>query len=79
MLHLAKLAAEAFNFTKTNMSPWIFFSLFFKLYKWYQMAQSILYIQIKGTSNKSLIIIYLYPLLDFKNKKTKKYTSSIQF
>ena len=43
------------------------------------MAQSILYIQIKGTSNKSLIIIYLYSLLDFKNKKTKKYTSSIQF
>ena len=45
------------------------------------MAQIILYIQIKGTSNKSLIIIDLYPLLDFKNKKTKtkKYTSSIQF
>ena len=27
-------------FTKSNIPPWVFF-LFFKLYKWYQIAQDI--------------------------------------
>ena len=30
-------------FTKSNTSPWMFFT-FFKLYKWYQIAQNIAYI-----------------------------------
>ena len=30
------------NFTKNNTPPWVFFT-FFKLYKWYQIAQSITY------------------------------------
>ena len=34
----------ACNFTKSNIPPWVFFT-FFKLYKWYQMAQNITYIQ----------------------------------
>ena len=33
--------AEACNFTKSNSPPWVFFTFFFKLYKWYQIAQSI--------------------------------------
>ena len=32
-----------FNFTKSNTSPWVFFT-FLKLYKWYQIAQSISYV-----------------------------------
>ena len=28
------------NFTKINTSPWVFFT-FFKLYKWYQIAECI--------------------------------------
>ena len=31
------------NFTKSNTPPWVFFT-FFKLYKWYQIAQNITYI-----------------------------------
>ena len=32
-----------FNFTKSNNPPWVFFT-FLKLYKWYQVAQSLLYV-----------------------------------
>ena len=34
--------AGACNFTKHNTPPWVFFT-FFKLHKWYQIAQSISY------------------------------------
>ena len=37
-----KLEAEACNFTKSYTPPWVFFP-FFKLYKWYQIAQRIIY------------------------------------
>ena len=39
VLILVKSQAEACNFTKIN-TPWVFFT-FFKLYKWYQIAQRI--------------------------------------
>ena len=42
VLILVKLQAEACNFTKINTPPWVFFT-FFKLYKWYQIAQRITY------------------------------------
>ena len=42
VLHLVKLKAEASNFTESNTPPWVFV-MFFKLYKWYQMAQGISY------------------------------------
>ena len=32
----------ACNFTKSNTPSWVFF-MFFKLYKWYQIAQNITY------------------------------------
>ena len=35
------MAAKACNFTKNNTPSWVFLT-FFKLYKWYQIAQSIL-------------------------------------
>ena len=38
VLILVKLQAEAYNFAKINTSPWVFFT-FFKLHKWYQIAQ----------------------------------------
>ena len=47
VLILVKLQASACNFTKSNTPPWVFFR-FFKLYKWYQIAQSVSYI---NTSN----------------------------
>ena len=33
---------EVCSFTKCNTPPWVFFT-FFKLYKWYQVSQSITY------------------------------------
>ena len=40
VLLLVKLHAEFFNFTKSNTPPRVTFT-FFKLYKWYQIAQSV--------------------------------------
>ena len=42
VLLLVKLQAEACHFTKTDTLTWMFFT-FFKLYKFYQIAQSIIY------------------------------------
>ena len=42
MLILVKLQAKTCNFTKINTPPWAFFT-FFKLWKWYQIAQHITY------------------------------------
>ena len=38
----SKVAGSACNFAKRNTPPWMFF-IFFKLYKWYQIAQRITY------------------------------------
>ena len=35
-----RLQAETWNFTESISTPWVFFT-FFKLYKWYKIAQSI--------------------------------------
>ena len=43
MLILVKLLAEAWNFIKSNTPLSLFFT-FFKLHKWYQIAQSIPFI-----------------------------------
>ena len=42
VLLLVKLQILAYNFTKSNTPPLVFF-MFFKLCKWYQIALSILY------------------------------------
>ena len=42
VLILVKLKAKACIFTKINTAPWAFFT-FFKLYKWYQIAQHTTY------------------------------------
>ena len=42
VLLLVKLQAEAYNLTKSNIPPWMYFT-FLKLYKRYQIAQSITY------------------------------------
>ena len=39
VLLLVKLQATC-NFTKSNIPPWVYFT-FFKLFKWYQIAQRI--------------------------------------
>ena len=46
VLHLVKLQAEASNFTNSDTPPWMFFT-FSKLYKWYQIAQSVSFILCK--------------------------------
>ena len=43
VLLLVKKQAEVCNFIKSNTPPWVF-STFLKLYKWYQIPQSILYV-----------------------------------
>ena len=40
VLLLVKLQASACNFNKSNTPPWLFFT-FFKLYKWYHIAQRV--------------------------------------
>ena len=40
VLILVKLQASTYNFTEINTPPWVFFT-FFKLYKYYQIAQRI--------------------------------------
>ena len=42
VLLLVKMQALACNFTKSNTPPWMFFA-FFKLYNWYEIAESITY------------------------------------
>ena len=42
VLILVTLQASVCKFTKINTPPWVFFT-FFKLYKWYQIAQRITY------------------------------------
>ena len=42
VLILVRLRASACNFTKINISPWVFFT-FLKLYKWYQIVQRVTY------------------------------------
>ena len=54
VLLLVKLQALAgLNFTKSNTPPWVVFT-FFKLHKWYQVAQNITYID-----SKLMLSIYL--------------------
>ena len=43
VVFLVQLQASAGNITKTITPPWVFLT-FFKLYKWYQIAQSIVYV-----------------------------------
>ena len=61
-----KLQAEDCNFTKSNTPPWVFFT-FFKLYKWYQIARSVIY-RNQSTDLNILEIIILNEL----NLMTKK-------
>ena len=42
LLLLVKLQVELCNFTKSNTSPWVFFT-FLKMYKLYQNAEPITY------------------------------------
>ena len=48
VLILVKFQAEACNFTKSNSPPCVFFT-FFKLCKWYQIAQCITYCTVAVT------------------------------
>ena len=34
---------EEFYFTKSNTTPWVLFTLFFKLYKWHEIPQNVIY------------------------------------
>ena len=53
VLLLVKLQVEASNFTKSSTPPWMCFT-FFKLYKWYQIAQRTTHINFREkTSNKT--------------------------
>ena len=54
VLLLVKLQVSAWNFTKINNPPWVFF-IFFNLYLWYQIAQNVSY--------KHLINVYFNSLL----------------
>ena len=58
VLLLVKLQGEACNSPKSNTPPWVFFT-FFKLYKWYQIAQSVSYI-FHGALNRPLNEVFQY-------------------
>ena len=46
--------SEAYNFTKSSTSPWVFFT-FFKLRRQYQIAQSITYLLSRNTLKASRV------------------------
>ena len=53
-LWLVKLPAQIYNCTKSDTPPWVFFT-FFKLKKWYQIAQRPTYVwQLKRVKQKFL-------------------------
>ena len=43
VLLLVKLQVLACNFTKRNTPSWVFFTFHVKIYKWYQIVQSVSY------------------------------------
>ena len=53
MLFLVKFQAEACNFTKSNTPLWGFFTIF-KLYEWYQIAQSTIYAKLRQIFKKRI-------------------------
>ena len=55
------LKPEACNFTKNNTPPWVFFT-FFKLYEWYQIAQSTTYLYFFCKHILNLHIFYTHIL-----------------
>ena len=69
VLLLIKLQALACNFTKSNTSPWVYFT-FFKLYKWNQIAQSISMIVLNATLTHYPANIYF---LSVNNKNRKRW------
>ena len=48
--------AKACNFTKSNTPPWVFFK-YFKLCKWYQIAQHIAYIFLHSSDRPPNVLI----------------------
>ena len=65
--NVKNVQGEAYNFTKCNTPPWMF-SKFFKLYKWYQIAQRITY---KGSLNWETSFIMCGSGLFFTLKKNQ--------
>ena len=55
---LVKLQAEAYNFTKSNTFPYVFFT-FLKLNEWYQIAQSMPYLDLSHIFYFIYFSIYL--------------------
>ena len=60
MLILVKLQASAYNFTKINTPPWVFF-MFLKLYNWYQIAQ----LTTMGLQNHIILLLAHFTQLTF--------------
>ena len=57
VLLLLKLQTKACNLTKSNKPPWVFFT-FFKLKKWYQIAQNITYRLFCGGVNQICLFLF---------------------
>ena len=62
--------AKACNFTKINTPPWVFFT-FFKLYKWYQIAQRTTYYQYAG--------MYIAYFLRFSGNDKSNHSEEVLF
>ena len=58
VLLLAKFQTKICNFTKSSSHQWLFF-MFFKLYKWYQIAQNI--IQVSYNMKNTFSIFQVIP------------------
>ena len=70
VLILVMLQASTCNLTKINTPLWVFFT-FFKLYKWYQIAQHITYF-----ADLSELITYYSP---WSHKETKPWVFLAQY
>ena len=66
VLILAKLQAEAYNFTKSNTPPWVFLT-FLRLHKWHRTAQSISYVVKQEFSFKLQLCLFVFVLQTFSS------------
>ena len=57
----------ACNFTKINTPPCVFF-MFFKLYKWYQIAQRTTYFKFKYVNTSTFLLQFFVDIIFLSDK-----------
>ena len=66
VLLLVKLQASAFKLTKSNTRSWVFFT-FYKLHKWYQIAQNFPEDFIENWTRQIVVVVKFAYVFSFTN------------